>query len=100
VRSIITQDFDKAFEKCDAVISPVTPGPPFRIGEKISNPLEMYLADIYTVSANLAGIPGISVPCGTSDGLPVGVQFMAPKWRENTLLKTGYAVQCLAGIGK
>jgi aspartyl-tRNA(Asn)/glutamyl-tRNA(Gln) amidotransferase subunit A len=93
VRTLIGSDFDKAFTKCDAIISPVTPSPAFKIGEKCDDPLQMYLTDIYTVSANLAGIPGISVPCGTAGGLPVGVQFMAPKWREDTLLKLGFAVQ-------
>ena len=93
VRTLISRDFDTAFAKCDAVISPVAPSPAFKIGEKCDDPLQMYLTDIYTVSANLAGIPGISVPCGKVGGLPVGVQFMAPKWREDTLIKLGFAVQ-------
>jgi aspartyl-tRNA(Asn)/glutamyl-tRNA(Gln) amidotransferase subunit A len=93
VRTLIERDFDKAFTKCDAVISPVAPTTAFKIGEKCSDPLQMYLTDIYTVSANLAGIPGISVPCGEASGLPVGVQFMAPQWREDTLLKLGFAAQ-------
>jgi aspartyl-tRNA(Asn)/glutamyl-tRNA(Gln) amidotransferase subunit A len=93
VRTLISRDFDSAFAKCDAVISPVAPSPAFKIGEKCDDPLQMYLTDIYTVSANLAGIPGISVPCGKSGGLPVGVQFMAPKWKEDTLIKLGFAVQ-------
>jgi len=94
VRTLISRDFDNAFTQCDAVISPVTPTPAFKLGEKCDDPLQMYLTDIYTVSANLAGIPGISVPCGTSGtGLPIGVQFMAPKWREDTLLRLGYATQ-------
>jgi aspartyl-tRNA(Asn)/glutamyl-tRNA(Gln) amidotransferase subunit A len=96
VRTLIAQDFDTAFTQCDAVISPVTPTPAFAIGEKCDDPLTMYLTDIYTVSANLAGIPGISVPCGTDNGLPVGVQFMAPKWREDTLLRLGFASQELS----
>ena len=95
VRTLIARDFEKVFDGCDAVISPVAPSPAFRIGEKCDDPLSMYLMDIYTVSANLAGIPGISVPCGQAGGLPVGVQFMAPKWREDTLLKIGFAVQTL-----
>ncbi len=93
VRTLIARDFDKAFERCDAIISPVSPTLAFRIGEKTSDPLQMYLNDIYTVSANLAGIPGISVPCGFSGSLPIGVQFMAPKWREDTLVRLGFAVQ-------
>jgi aspartyl-tRNA(Asn)/glutamyl-tRNA(Gln) amidotransferase subunit A len=93
VRTLISQDFADAFKKCDVVFSPVTPTPPFKIGEKSSNPLQMYLTDIYTVSANLSGIPGISVPCGFSGGLPVGAQFMAPKWREDLLIKISSAAQ-------
>jgi aspartyl-tRNA(Asn)/glutamyl-tRNA(Gln) amidotransferase subunit A len=95
VRTLISRDFDTAFSKCDAVISPVAPAPAFAIGEKQNDPLSMYLTDIYTVSANLAGLPGISVPCGEADGLPVGVQFMAPKWREDTLLRLGFVAQSL-----
>jgi aspartyl-tRNA(Asn)/glutamyl-tRNA(Gln) amidotransferase subunit A len=97
VRTLIGQDFDNAFQKCDCIVSPVTPTPAFKIGEKTSDPLQMYLTDIYTVSANLAGIPGISVPCGQSNGLPVGIQFMGPKWREDLLLKISYATQRLRG---
>jgi aspartyl-tRNA(Asn)/glutamyl-tRNA(Gln) amidotransferase subunit A len=96
VRTLISRDFDNAFTQCDAVVSPVTPTTAFKIGEKCDDPLQMYLTDIYTVSANLAGIPGISVPCGTENGMPVGVQFMAPKWREDTLLRLGYATQEIA----
>jgi aspartyl-tRNA(Asn)/glutamyl-tRNA(Gln) amidotransferase subunit A len=95
VRTLIARDFSAAFEKCDAIISPVTPTPAFKIGEKVDDPLQMYLTDIYTVSANLAGIPGISVPCGWSGSLPVGVQFMAPQWREDLLLKAAWAAQNL-----
>jgi len=96
VRTLIARDFDNAFSCCDAVISPVAPTPAFAIGEKCDDPLTMYLTDIYTVSANLAGIPGISVPCGNVDGLPVGAQLMAPKWREDTLLRLGFAAQTAA----
>ena len=95
VRTLIAQDFERAFSKCDAIISPVAPTPAFLIGEKCDDPLSMYLMDIYTVSANLAGIPGISVPCGKAGDLPIGVQFMAPKWREDTLLRLGFIVQTL-----
>jgi aspartyl-tRNA(Asn)/glutamyl-tRNA(Gln) amidotransferase subunit A len=100
VRTIITRGFENAFENCDAILSPVTPGPAFKIGEKCDDPLQMYLTDIYTVSANLAGIPGLSVPCGKAQGLPVGAQFMAPKWREDILLKLGFTAQqaCLEDV--
>ncbi len=93
VRTLIGQDFDRVFEKCQALVAPVTPTPAFKLGEKSEDPIEMYLTDIYTVSANLAGIPAISVPCANPNGLPVGVQFMAPKWKEDTLLRLGHAVQ-------
>jgi len=97
VRTLIADDFAAVFRRCDAVLSPVAPTPAFRIGEKCDDPLQMYLTDIFTVSANLAGIPGISVPCGLQGGLPIGAQFMAPKWREDTLVRLGYAAQAAAG---
>jgi len=93
VRTLMAQDFDRAFCKCHAIISPVAATTAFAIGAKCDDPLSMYLTDIYTVSANLAGIPGISVPCGKDGDLPIGVQFMAPKWREDTLLRLGFATQ-------
>ena len=87
VRTKIADDFTKAFEQCDVLLSPVTPAPAFTIGEKVDDPLQMYLTDIYTVSANLAGIPGISIPAGESNGLPVGVQVMAPNWGESIMFQ-------------
>ncbi len=93
VRTLISQDFENAFELCDLILSPVTPAPAFKIGEKTSDPLQMYLTDIYTVSANLAGIPGISVPAGTIDGLPVGAQLMAPKWGESVMMDAAEQLQ-------
>ena len=97
VRTLIKEDFERAFQKCDILISPVTPAPAFKLGEKLHNPLQMYLTDIYTVSANLAGIPALSVPCPFAEGLPVGVQFMAPHWREDTALRMAFAVQEMKG---
>jgi aspartyl-tRNA(Asn)/glutamyl-tRNA(Gln) amidotransferase subunit A len=95
VRTLIADDFKKAFEKADILLSPVTPEPPFKIGEKTDDPLTMYLSDIFTISANLAGIPGISIPCGlTSNNLPIGMQLMAPSFEEGRLLKAGYNFQC------
>ncbi len=92
VRTLIKRDYDKAFEKVDALLSPVSPTPAFRIGEKISDPLAMYLSDIYTVTANLAGIPAMSIPCGfTQDGLPVGLQILANQFREEILLRLAKA---------
>ena len=88
VRALIKEDFRKAFEACDAIITPTSPTPAFAIGEKVDNPLAMYLNDIYTVTANLAGIPGISVPCGlSSDRLPIGFQLLGGYWSEPMLLK-------------
>lgn len=87
VRTLIKQDFEKAFEKVDAIFSPVSPHPAFKIGEKSSDPLAMYLEDIYTVSANLAGLPSLSVPVGKSGGLPVGLQVMGNYFQENKILE-------------
>ncbi|MFH1993953.1 MAG: Asp-tRNA(Asn)/Glu-tRNA(Gln) amidotransferase subunit GatA [Pseudomonadota bacterium] len=91
VRTLIIEDFKKAFETCDVMLSPVAPTPAFKIGEKVDDPLTMYLSDIFTLSANLAGIPGMSVPCGfSSEGLPIGLQIMGNHFDEGTLLKVAY----------
>lgn len=87
VRRLIKEDFDKAFEKVDLIISPTAPTTAYNLGETIDNPLQMYLGDIYTVSANLTGIPAISIPWKEEDSLPVGIQFMAPHFMEERLLK-------------
>jgi aspartyl-tRNA(Asn)/glutamyl-tRNA(Gln) amidotransferase subunit A len=88
VRTLIKGDYDKAFEKVDALLGPVSPTPAFKIGEKTSDPLAMYLSDIYTVTANLAGIPSLSLPCGfTAGGLPVGLQILANQFQEGMLLR-------------
>ena len=90
VRELIKKDFEKAFEKVDAVLTPTTPSPAFKIGEKSNNPLEMYLADIFTVTANLAGIPAISIPSGlTKAGLPLGIQLMGPYGEDGVLFEIG-----------
>jgi len=87
VRTLIKNDFLQAFEHCDVILSPTTPTPAFRFGEKTEDPLEMYLGDVYNCAANLAGIPAISLPCGLSEsGLPIGLQFMAPHFAEDRLL--------------
>ncbi|NUQ80396.1 MAG: Asp-tRNA(Asn)/Glu-tRNA(Gln) amidotransferase subunit GatA [Bacteroidetes bacterium] len=94
VRRLIRQDFEKAFESVDVLLTPTTPGTAFRIGEKTTDPLEMYLSDIFTVSANLAGIPGVSIPAGlASDGLPIGVQLLGNHFDEATLLTTARAIE-------
>ena len=87
VRTLLKQDFHNAFEKCDAIITPTAPTTAFKIGEKSDDPLAMYLSDVYTASANLAGIPGISVPCGLSSrNLPIGLQLVGKSWSEDVLL--------------
>jgi aspartyl-tRNA(Asn)/glutamyl-tRNA(Gln) amidotransferase subunit A len=88
VRRLIRQDFDRAFAGCDVVMGPTSPTAAFKIGEKVDDPLAMYLSDIYTISCNLAGIPGISIPCGfTPSGLPIGLQIMAAPFEEEKLLR-------------
>jgi aspartyl-tRNA(Asn)/glutamyl-tRNA(Gln) amidotransferase subunit A len=87
VRTLLKQDYARAFEKCDAILTPTAPSVAFKIGEKSDDPLAMYLNDIYTVSANMAGVPGISVPCGlSSEGLPIGMQLIGNFWSEAKLL--------------
>lgn len=93
VRRLIKEDFDQAFEKYDVLISPTTPTPAFKIGEKVEDPLNMYMSDILTIPVNLAGIPAISIPCGLSDGLPVGLQIMGKPLAETTILRAAYAFE-------
>jgi aspartyl-tRNA(Asn)/glutamyl-tRNA(Gln) amidotransferase subunit A len=94
VRSLIKEDFRKAFESCDAIITPTSPTPAFLIGEKVDNPLAMYLNDVYTVTANLAGIPGLNVPCGlSSNRLPIGFQLLGAYWSEPVLFKLAHAYE-------
>ncbi len=101
VRTLIARDFKTAFESCDVLLSPVAPTPAFKIGEKTDDPLTMYLSDIFTLSTNLAGIPGISVPCGfSSKGLPIGLQILGNHFSEETLLKVAYNFEQSAGVYK
>ncbi len=101
VRLLIKRDFEDAFKQCDAIMTPVTPTPAFKIGEKTDDPLQMYLSDIFTISTNLAGIPGISVPCGfTADGLPMGVQFLTGHFEEGKLIQIASAYEKNANIEK
>jgi aspartyl-tRNA(Asn)/glutamyl-tRNA(Gln) amidotransferase subunit A len=94
VRTLIKDDFRRAFTSCDALITPTSPTPAFAIGEKVDDPLAMYLNDIYTVTANLAGVPGLSVPCGLSSArLPIGFQLLGPYWSEPTLFKLAHAYE-------
>jgi aspartyl-tRNA(Asn)/glutamyl-tRNA(Gln) amidotransferase subunit A len=93
VRTLLTRDFEQAFQKVDAIVSPTAPTPAFKLGEKADDPLAMYLADIYTVTADLAGVPGISVPCGqSSSGLPIGLQVLGKHFDESTVLRVANAV--------
>src|SRR5262249_30931608 len=88
VRRLIKSDFDAAFQHCDVVIGPTAPTAAFKIGEKLNDPLAMYLSDIYTISANLAGITGVSIPCGFTRGdLPIGLQLLAGPFQEEALLR-------------
>ena len=97
LRSLIKRDFDQAFEKCDVLLTPTTPGPAFAVGAKTTDPLEMYLQDVFTVTVNLAGLPGISVPAGlTENGLPLGLQLIGKAFDEATLLRAAYAVETAA----
>ncbi len=98
VRTLLTRDFDEAFKKVDVIAAPTSPTPAFRLGEKVNDPLAMYLADIYTVTANLAGIPGISVPCGENhEKLPIGLQLFARHFDEGTLLRVAHAYEQARG---
>ena len=99
VRSLIAQDFADAFQKVDAIVTPTSPTPAFRLGEKTADPLQMYLADIYTVTGSLAGVPGISVPCGrTKAGLPVGMQIFGPHFSESRVLQIAHAFEKAGGF--
>ncbi len=94
VRTLVKEDFDKAFEKCDCLVTPTSPTPAFKAGEKIDNPLKKYPSDIFTVSANLAGIPGISIPCGfTKKDLPIGLQILAKPFAEESILRVAYTYE-------
>ena len=98
VRALIAQDFREAFQKVDAIVTPTSPVPPFKLGERTNDPLQMYLADIYTVTGSLAGLPGISVPCGKIGGkLPVGLQIFGPAFGEAQVLRLAHAFESAGG---
>jgi len=99
VRTLIVQDFKQAFEKCDVIATPVTPTAAFKIGEKVADPLQMYLSDIFTISTNLAGIPGLSMPCGLTSGrLPIGVQLLGRHFGEEAILQVAHALEAELGL--
>ena len=92
-RTLIRQDFERVFQDVDALVTPTSPVTAFKIGEKTGDPVQMYLIDVCTLPVNIAGLPGLSVPCGFSDGLPVGMQFIGPHFSEETLLRTAHAYE-------
>jgi aspartyl-tRNA(Asn)/glutamyl-tRNA(Gln) amidotransferase subunit A len=93
VRTLIAQDFERAFESCDAIVSATSPVVAFPIGAKVADPLAMYVCDVLTLGGNLAGLPGVSIPCGTSEGLPVGLQVLAPQWADGMALRVARAYE-------
>jgi len=94
VRTLIANDFAKAFEQCDALVLPTAPTPAFKLGEKVDDPLQMYLSDIYTIPCNLAGLPGLSLPCGFSrSGLPIGLQILANHFQEEKIFRVAYTYE-------
>ncbi len=93
VRTLIRQEFDRTFDKFDALVTPTSPTVPFKIGEKVDDPIQMYLADVCTLPINIAGLPAISIPAGFADGLPIGMQIIGKPFAEETILKTAYAYQ-------
>ena len=93
VRTLIKRDFDEAFKQCDAIVSATSPTTAFPLGSRTQDPLSMYLCDVLTLGGNLAGLPGVSLPCGLSDGLPVGLQVLAPQWREDIALRVARAYE-------
>jgi aspartyl-tRNA(Asn)/glutamyl-tRNA(Gln) amidotransferase subunit A len=98
VRTVIGREFDAAFERFDVLVSPTSPTVAFRFGEKTENPIAMYLADVLTIPPNMAGLPGLSIPCGLSEGLPVGLQLIGPQFSENTLFRIGHALEGAIGF--
>jgi aspartyl-tRNA(Asn)/glutamyl-tRNA(Gln) amidotransferase subunit A len=95
VRTLVQRDFDAAFETVDVLVSPTAPTAAFKLGEKLDDPMAMYLNDVATIPANLAGVPGISVPGGLADGLPVGIQFLAPAREDARLYRAGAGLENL-----
>jgi len=93
VRTLIRREFDQAFEKFDALITPISPTVPFKIGEKVDDPLQMYLSDVCTLPINIAGVPAISVPAGFVDGLPVGMQIIGKPLGDEMLLRIAFAYE-------
>jgi aspartyl-tRNA(Asn)/glutamyl-tRNA(Gln) amidotransferase subunit A len=98
VRTVIAREFAAAFERFDVLVSPTSPTVAFPIGDKAADPLAMYLCDVLTIPPNMAGLPGLSIPCGLSEGLPVGLQLVGPQFAENTLFRAGHALERAIGF--
>jgi aspartyl-tRNA(Asn)/glutamyl-tRNA(Gln) amidotransferase subunit A len=98
VRTVIAREFAEAFERFDVLVSPTSPTVAFKLGEKTENPLAMYVSDVLTIPPNMAGLPGLSIPCGLSEGLPVGLQLIGPQFSENTLFRAGHALERAIGF--
>jgi len=99
LRTLIARDFTEAYKKCDVLLTPATPGPAFAVGDKSDDPVAMYLNDVFTVTVNLAGLPGLAVPAGlTESGLPLGLQIIGKAFDEATVLRTGLAIEQAAGF--
>jgi len=98
VRTLLIEEHREAFERFDVLASPTSPTVAFRIGERAADPLAMYLSDVLTIPSCLAGLPGLSIPCGLSEGLPVGLQLIGPQFGENTLFRVGHALEQALGF--
>jgi aspartyl-tRNA(Asn)/glutamyl-tRNA(Gln) amidotransferase subunit A len=98
VRTLIKREHDALFERFDVLVSPTSPTVAFRLGERTENPLAMYVSDVLTIPSNMAGLPGISIPCGLSEGLPVGLQLIGPQFGENTIFRAGHALEQAIGF--
>jgi aspartyl-tRNA(Asn)/glutamyl-tRNA(Gln) amidotransferase subunit A len=98
VRTIIAREHAEAFERFDVLLSPTSPTVAFRLGEKTANPVAMYLSDLLTIPSCMAGLPGLNIPCGLSEGLPVGLQLIGPQFSENTLFRVGHALERAIGF--
>jgi aspartyl-tRNA(Asn)/glutamyl-tRNA(Gln) amidotransferase subunit A len=98
VRTVIRDEHAAAFERFDVLVSPTSPTVAFRLGEKAANPLAMYLSDLLTIPSCMAGLPGLNIPCGLSEGLPVGLQLIGPQFAENTLFRAGHALERALGF--
>ncbi len=98
VRTLIKREHDAAFADFDVLVSPTSPTVAFELGAKTADPLAMYLNDLLTIPSCMAGLPGMSIPCGLSDGLPVGLQLIGPQFAENTLFRVGHALECALGF--